>query len=59
MYYLDHRLSKILSEIRIEEAERIRQRKLSKRSGDPLKQRLGLWLIAQGESLAESRPKAA
>lgn len=59
MYYIDHRLIKILSDIRIEQAERIRQRKLGKRSGDPLKQRLGLWLIAQGESLADSRPKAA
>jgi hypothetical protein len=59
MYYLDHRLSKILSDIRIEQAEQIRQRKQSQRSSDPLKQRLGLWLIAQGESLSESRPKAA
>lgn len=59
MYYLDHTLSKILSDIRIEQAEQIRQRKLSQRSSDPLKQRLGPWLIAQGESLAKSRPKAA
>jgi len=59
MYYVDHRLSKILSDIRIEQAQQIRQRELSKRSSDPLKQRLGLWLIAQGESLAENRPKAA
>jgi hypothetical protein len=59
MYYLDHRLSKILSDIRIEQAQQIRQRELSKRSSDPLKQRLGLWLIAQGESLAENRPEAA
>jgi len=59
MYYVDHRLSKILSDIRIEQAQQIRQRELSKRSSDPLKQRLGLWLIAQGESLAENRPEAA
>lgn len=59
MYYLDHRLSKILSDIRIERAEQIRLRKLSRQSNDRLKQRLGLWLIAQGESLADSRPKAA
>lgn len=59
MYYVDHRLSKILSDIRIEQAQQIRQRELSKRSSDPLKQRLGLWLIAHGESLAENRPEAA
>jgi len=59
MYYLDHRLIKILSDIRIEEAERIRIRKLSNQGNDRLKQRLGLWLIAQGESLADSRPEAA
>ena len=59
MYFLDHRLSKILSDIRIEQAEQIRQRRLVGQSNDRLKQRLGLWLIAQGESLADSRPKAA
>lgn len=59
MYFLDHRLSKILSDIRIEQAEQIRQRRLISQSNDRLKQRLGLWLIAQGESLADSRPKAA
>lgn len=59
MYYVDHRLSKILSDIRLEQAERRRKSKLNDKSSDPLKQRLGLWLIAQGESLADNRPKAA
>lgn len=59
MYYVDHRLSKILSDIRLEQAERRRKSKLHDKSSDPLKQRLGLWLIAQGESLADNRPKAA
>lgn len=59
MYYLDHRLSKILSDIRIERARQIRERKLITRSSDQIKQRLGLWLIAQGESLADGKRKAA
>jgi len=59
MYYLDHRLVKVLSDIRIERAEQIRRRTISRQSNDQLKQRLGLWLIAQGESLAKERPKAA
>lgn len=54
-----HTLNKILSDIRIEQAEQLRQRELSQRSSDPVEQRLGLWLIARGESLAKSRPKAA
>lgn len=59
MYYVDQRLSKILSDIRLEQAERRRQVKLYDRTSDPLKQRLGLWLIAQGESLADNGRKAA
>jgi hypothetical protein len=59
MYYVDQRLSKILSDIRLEQAERRRKEKLIDKTSDPLKQRLGLWLIAQGESLADNRPKAA
>jgi hypothetical protein len=59
MYYIDHRLSKILSDIRLEQAEQRRKGKLNDKTSDPLKQRLGLWLIAQGESLADNRPKAA
>lgn len=59
MYYLDYRLGKILSDIRIEHARQIRQRKLSKQSRDRNKQRLGLWLIARGENQANSRQKAA
>jgi hypothetical protein len=59
MYYVDQRLSKILSDIRLEEAERRRKEKLNDKTSDPLKQRLGLWLIAQGESLADNKPKAA
>ena len=59
MYYLDHRLAQALGDNRIEKAEQIRLRKLSRQSNDRLKQRLGLWLIAHGESLADSRQKAA
>jgi hypothetical protein len=59
MYYLDQRLSKILSDIRIEQAEQIRLRRQCNQSKDRLRQRLGLWLIAQGETLAESSPRAA
>jgi hypothetical protein len=59
MYYLDHRLAKVLSDIRIERAEQIRRRTIVRQSNDQLRQRLGLWIIAQGESLAKDRQKAA
>lgn len=60
MNYFDPRLSKILSDLRLEQAESIRRRKpdnpSSKRS---YRERLGLSLIAQGERLAHGKPKVA
>jgi hypothetical protein len=58
MYYVDQRLSKILSDLRIEQARQIREQRIS-RQPDQLKKRLGVWLINQGESLAHGKQKAA
>lgn len=58
MNYLDHRLSKILSENRIEYARSIRERRSHIESEGCLRRRLGLWLIAHGEHLAHGKPKA-
>lgn len=58
MHYVDYRLSKILSDIRIEEA-RSRNRRQSSPARQPVKQKIGLWLIRQGESLADHEPRAA
>lgn len=58
MQYIDHRLSKILSDIRIEQARQhrqhneIRHRRLSSL-------RRGLPLIEEGERRAKSKPRAA
>jgi hypothetical protein len=59
MYYVDQRLSKILSDIRIERARQIREQRIAREHADQLKQRLGLWLIGQGESLAHGKREAA
>lgn len=60
MPYVDQRLGKILSDIRIEEARQIREQRASRRSaGRNLRNRLGLWLIARGEGLAKSKPRIA
>ncbi len=59
MQYLDHRLSKILSDIRIEQATIHQKRRHNQpRHGQPLRRRLGRWLIQQGESLIDSEPRA-
>ena len=58
MYYIDHRLSKILSDIRLEQAESLRKSHELRKSKGAL-QRLGLLLIAQGERLAGRQAKAA
>lgn len=57
MQYLDHRLSKILGDIRIEQASSLRQRRQG--PPQPARQRLGLWLIEKGESLARQEPRAS
>jgi hypothetical protein len=60
MQYLDHRLSEILSNIRIEQAQHIGTRRHTRgQHGTPLRQRLGRWLIQQGESLVDGEPRAA
>lgn len=59
MQYIDHRLSKILSDIRIEQAQRHNQRRQLRHGSPRIKERLGHWLIDQGESLAEGKAKAA
>ena len=58
MYYLDHRLSKILSDIRLDEAQSLRKSQ-QRRQSQGARQRLGLLLIAQGEKLAGRQAKAA
>lgn len=60
MLYIDQRLSRILSDTRIEQARSIDQRQPQTAGHNrPIKQRLGLWMIDRGESLADSEPKAA
>ncbi len=60
MNYVDLRLGKILSDTRIEEAERLRDQRLHAKSRSrQIKIRLGSWLIARGERLVEARPKIA
>jgi hypothetical protein len=60
MNYFDPRLSKILSDIRLEQAESIRRRKSDNPASKmSYKERLGLFLIAQGERLAQRKPKVA
>ena len=60
MQYIDQRLSKILSDIRIEEARsRRRPRDDEAPEAAPIKQRLGHWLIRHDERPAESEPEAA
>ncbi len=58
MYYLDQRLSRILSDIRLEQAESLRRSKRHHKSKSA-RQRIGLLLIAQGERLAGRQAKAA
>ena len=58
MYYVDHRLAQVLSEIRIEQARQIREQRIAREQPPQLKQRLGLWLIARGEHMAETRKAA-
>lgn len=60
MQYIDPRLSRILSDIRIEEARSMNNRKRNQAQRvRPVRRRLGLWMIEQGESLADGEPKAA
>lgn len=56
MQYLDPRLARVLSDIRLEQARAIKRRQPNP---EKLRQRLGLWLIARGENLADGKPKAA
>lgn len=58
MQYIDHRLSKILSDIRIEQARKHRQHKSIRyhRLGSRKRE---LSLIEEGERRAKSKPRAA
>lgn len=60
MHYFDTRLNRTLMENRLEEAKK----EAAKRRGPfeipaALKERVGAWLIAQGEKLADNTPKMA
>ena len=58
MYYIDQRLSKILSDIRLEEARSLgKSQKLRNSTG--ARHKIGLLLIARGEKLAGRQAKAA
>lgn len=53
MCYVDLRLGKVLSDVRVEQARSAARRRQHARSGrGRLKRRLGAWLVARGESLA-------
>ena len=57
MYYVDHRLSKVLSEARLEQARQVRQKRTIARAGDP--RPLTERSISPKEGLDPSKPKAA
>lgn len=60
MSYLDLRLSKTLSDTRIEQTSSIRQRqKRGSKGQQRARERLGRLLIAQGERLANGKPTIA
>jgi hypothetical protein len=60
MSYLDLRLSKILSDTRIEQASSIRKsHNRSSRGRRRARERLGRLLIAQGERLTNGKPTIA
>ncbi len=59
MNYLDLRLSKALSEIRLEQAESIRKQSRSDDYKDSYKQRLGQLLISLGGRLAKGEANIA
>lgn len=58
MHLLDHRIGNALIDIRLEEAEKIRQRQ-QQRANKGLSHRLGLLLIALGERLSAREAEAA
>lgn len=57
MYYLDQRLSKILSDNRVEKARSLERRKLIHHGSIIAREKIGLLLIAKGEKLARRRAK--
>ncbi len=59
MYHSDHRLSKILSDTRLEQAKSLRDRNHRDRNSNSARRRIGLLLIARGEKLAGRQAKAA
>lgn len=61
MHYFDTRLNRTLMENRLEEAKRDGARRRRPRIEIPnsLKERIGAWMIIQGEKLANSTPKMA
>lgn len=54
--YVDHRLSKILSDIRLDQAESIRRKRLIQKRNH---RRIRLNVIAGGENARDRDPKAA
>ena len=61
MHYFDTRLNRTLMENRLEEAKAnaAKGRRIRIAIPEALKERVGAWLIAQGEKLADSTPKMA
>lgn len=59
MHISDHRLSKALSDIRLEQGASIGRNQERKIRSSDARHRLGLLLIAQGEKLARREARAA